>query len=60
MMVDIEIYLGDMNPFDRGILHQYQQGPSLAKCVLQYHEGIGGVQTRKNTITRKDHPFDPE
>ena len=50
----------DSNTYEHDTIQQYQRDPSLDEGVLQQHKGTVTVQTRKNTVTGKDHPFDPE
>jgi len=50
----------DSNAYEHGTMHQYRRKLFLAEGVLQQHKETATVQTRKNTVTGRDHPFDPE
>ena len=48
----------DRHPYDHGCIRQYRLEPSLAEGVMQAHKPMDGIQTKINTITGKEHPFD--
>ena len=50
----------DSNAYEHSMIHQYRRESSLAEGFLQQHKGTATAQTRKNTVTGRDHLIDPE
>ena len=43
-----------------GASYEFRRQPSLAEGVIQSYKQHEGIETRKNSVTGKDHPYDPE
>ena len=43
-----------------GAMYEFRRQPSLAEGVIQSYTQHEGVETRKNSVTGENHPYDPE